>query len=471
MRYQRPAAPGFAVLAIVLAGCAAQPHVLDARRGTDADLAPSPDPEVLVGLAVSGGGSRAATFTASVLEELAKIKVAEGGRQRSFVEYVDTISSVSGGSLATAYYGINKPGRGVPALQGGGLSEPYMRFFREFRADMAKNYEESLLRSWYTDATRRAENLADTWNGDLFHNATFLDLYAREQKGDSPKIVLNGTSWDDGRRFVMTNLPMSEFSFEFTSEVIKDLGNRPAAADDLRELKKHAQDDFFRFRPITFEEINADPRKLPVSVAVAASSSVPLIIGPVMFQVQGSDRKHHIGDGGLFDNQGIESVAQIFFKKLGEPARGAARKGLIVVIDASYPFKVDDEDLRKAKSAFELLKMDPSRVSDIMEQRARAYQLLLWAHLRGTQAVVPNRETLRIVYLRHTDVTETILDYFPKECASFVDGAPTLEKIRTLLNRIPTRFEIKECHALLLGAAARNLVEANGAALGGFLGK
>jgi hypothetical protein len=85
--------------------------------------------------------------------------------------------------------------------------------------------------------------------------------------------------------------------------------------------------------------------------------------------------------------------------------------------------------------------------------------------------VVPGRETLRIVYLRHTDVTDKILDYFPRECASLVDGAPTLEKIRTLLNRIPTRFEIKECHALLLGAAARNLVEANGAAIGGFLGK
>src|SRR5882672_6489874 len=118
MRYQRPAAPGFAVLAIVLAGCAAQPHVLDARRGTGADLAPSPDPEMLVGLAVSGGGSRAATFTASVLEELARqIKLSEGARQRSFVEYINYISSVSGGSLATAYYGLNKPERDVPVVR------------------------------------------------------------------------------------------------------------------------------------------------------------------------------------------------------------------------------------------------------------------------------------------------------------------------------------------------------------------
>jgi predicted acylesterase/phospholipase RssA len=465
MRYERgTGVSGVAVLVILLAGCGAQPYALDARQSADVVFAPSRDPEMLVGLAVSGGGSRAATFTASVLEELARqIKLSDSARNRSFVEYINYISSVSGGSLATAYYGLNKPERNLPVLQGDGLSEPYAQFFRTFRADMEKSYEGSLFAAPFADATKHAVDLSESWDKSLFHDATFSDLYKREQRGDSPKLILNGTSWDSGRRFVFTTLPESEFSFDFTNEVLKDLNNRGGAAEDMSELRKQAQTDFNRFRPITFEEIKADQRNIHVSVAVAGSSSVPAIIGPVMFRVQGSGKKYHIGDGGLFDNQGIESIAQIFFKKLSEPATDGRtrRKALIVVIDASYPFMANDEELSKANSALDLLKIDPSRVSNIMEQRARSYQLLLWAHLRGTGAVVPNPQSLRIVYLRHTDVNEAIVRSFPKECGSLVEGAPTLDKVKVLLSRIPTRFEIKQCHASLLGAAAKNIVEAN----------
>lgn len=469
----RIAVLGSAILTIVLAGCAT-PYVLDNLEPGGAGLSPTEDPDTLVGLAVSGGGSRAATFTASVLEELARqIRINDGSRQRSFLEYVNYISSVSGGSLATAYYGLNKPNRDVPVLQGDSLSERYNEFFKTFRSDMKENYELSFLGSLLADATRRAEDLSDTWDASLFHHATFLDLYRREQKGDSPKLILNGTSWDDGRRFVLTTLPGSEFSFEFTSELLNDLSTRAGAADDVRELRKRAQDDFFRFRPITFEEIKADPRKLKVSLAVAGSSSVPLVIGPVIFQVQGSDKRYHIGDGGLFDNQGIESLGQIFFKKLKQRASDARskKKGLIVVIDASYPFGASDEELNKAKSAAELLKLDPSRVSDIMEQRARSYQLFLWAQLRGAGAIVPNRDSLRMIYLRHTDVDEAIVGSLPDGCRPLIEGEPTLEKIKVLLSRIPTRFEIDtDCHAPLLAAAAKNIVAANRASILGFLG-
>ncbi len=216
--------------------------------------------------------------------------------------------------------------------------------------------------------------------------------------------------------------------------------------------------------------MRADPGRLKVSVAAAASSSVPLVVGPVIFQVQGSEKKYHIGDGGLFDNQGIESLGQLFFKKLGYAARNSSKKqGLIVVIDASYPFNANDEELNKASTALDLLKLDPSRVSDIMEQRARSYQLLLWAHLRGSGSVVPNYELLRIVYLRHTDVNEGILQSFPPGCRDLIRGEPDLAQVRDLLTRIPTRFEIDtKCHAPLLYVAAKNVVDANRSSIKGF---
>ena len=152
------AAPSL-LLTIALAGCGAQPYVLDSRQAIDADLVPAEDSENLVGLAVSGGGSRAATFTASVLEELAKqIQVGGGGRQPSFLDRINYISSVSGGSLATAYYGLNKPARDVPVLQGASLSERYKEFFRKFRGDMEQNYERSFLGSLRAGSRPRAES-------------------------------------------------------------------------------------------------------------------------------------------------------------------------------------------------------------------------------------------------------------------------------------------------------------------------
>src|SRR5712692_1995823 len=50
-----------------------------------------------VGIAMSGGGSRAANFSAAVLQEL---------ERHGFLRYVSAISSVSGSSLTAAYYGL-----------------------------------------------------------------------------------------------------------------------------------------------------------------------------------------------------------------------------------------------------------------------------------------------------------------------------------------------------------------------------
>ena len=61
-------------------------------------VTPAPDADVLVGVAVSGGGSRAALFAAAGLEALAKLQV--GPEHRSLLDHVGYISNVSGGSLA-----------------------------------------------------------------------------------------------------------------------------------------------------------------------------------------------------------------------------------------------------------------------------------------------------------------------------------------------------------------------------------
>jgi hypothetical protein len=63
--------------------------------------------ETLIGVAISGRGSRAALFGAAGLEALAKLQVGSPGH--SLLEDLSMISSVSGGSMATSYVAAAKP--------------------------------------------------------------------------------------------------------------------------------------------------------------------------------------------------------------------------------------------------------------------------------------------------------------------------------------------------------------------------
>ena len=86
-------------------------------------------PELLVMVAFSGGGTRAAAFAYGVLEELAKTRVSVDGRSVSLLHEIDEISSVSGGSFTAAYFG----------LHGDGIFEDFEdRFLR-------KNVQEALI--------------------------------------------------------------------------------------------------------------------------------------------------------------------------------------------------------------------------------------------------------------------------------------------------------------------------------------
>ncbi|MGD8285993.1 MAG: patatin-like phospholipase family protein [Desulfobacterales bacterium] len=62
--------------------------------------------ELLLILTFSGGGTRAAALSYGVLQALADTQVVVGGKQLRLLDEVDVISSVSGGSFTSAYYGL-----------------------------------------------------------------------------------------------------------------------------------------------------------------------------------------------------------------------------------------------------------------------------------------------------------------------------------------------------------------------------
>lgn len=450
-------------LALGLTGCFAKVQQLPAHADKATPVfAPLPDQELLVGLAVSGGGSRAATFAAGAIEALAGIRVKDGGRERSVIEKITHISSVSGGSLATAYYAVKKPGKSEAVLAGEGLSPSYRQFFASFQRDMQKNFQlraigRQLLKFRVANPTKFAHSFAEVWDAEFFDGITLNGLYERERQGDAPRIIFNGTIYNTGRRLALTTLPPSDFAYDFTAElraklVAKGLQFTPEGRASYDRSLLRAKNQFL---PQTFEDLAIDHRQLPVSLAVVTSASFPPVVGPVTYQSADAERYSHVGDGGLFDNLGTESLTTLFLNKLN-PQHSGARKGLIIVIDASYPFDEGSADLDKKDKGFEVFADDPSRIVGIMEERANAYQAMLWHSLRAEGALLPDYDHLKLIILRHTEADWTQDDPIPSGCAQNL----TIEEIKRTMRQIPTLFKIEEpCHGALLLAAARKVVE------------
>jgi len=454
-------------LPVVLAGCFAKIQQLPAQpENAEALFAPLPAQDFMVGLAVSGGGSRAATFAAGALEALAEIPVRQGSATRSVLETVSYMSSVSGGSVATAYYVTKKPPKSEPVLGEQGLSPRYRDFFSAYKTAMQSNFQRSAVLRQLAffralNPTKLAYSLSEVWDDQFLGDMTFAQMYEREQRGDIPRVILNGTVYNTGRRFAFTTLPASDFDYDFIELLTKELKKPdrpvPLTPEGIAIIQKGLDKASRQFLPLTFERIGADYRNLRLSLAVATSASFPPVVGPVTYQVGGGSTYMHIGDGGLFDNLGTESLTTLFLNKIPQ---GSSKSGLIIVIDTSFPFDAGGPELDKSEKGFEVFRDDPSRIVGIMEERANTYQTLLWHSLRTEGVVLPDFAHLRIEVLKHVDAEWTGYQDLPEVCRNEFPSDVTPTQIKQAVSQIPTLFKIKTaCHGALLQKAARKVVE------------
>ena len=176
--------------------------------------------ELLLILSFSGGGTRAAALSYGILQTLADTGITVDGKQRRLLDEVDLISSVSGGSLTSAYYG----------LFGDRIFEDFETKFlsRNVEGELAwrlispKNWSK-LASSYYA----RSDLVADYFDDILFEGKTFSDFKIPWL----PLIAINATDLALGTQFTF-------------------LGNQ-------------------------FAPICADLSSYPVSRAVTASAAVP----------------------------------------------------------------------------------------------------------------------------------------------------------------------------------------------------
>jgi predicted acylesterase/phospholipase RssA len=252
------------------------------------DVNPDVHPDgCFVGLALSGGGSRSANFSAACMFQLQRLGI---------LEHVDYISSVSGGSLTAAYYCLYPDGPG-----GWNPGHVQRKLTHSFATDLIwRTFNPFTMPAlWFTNWDR-SDILADIFTQTLFSRGgrtlTFGDLRA-----DRPRLLINATDLQSGRRFVFCNE--------------------------------------------SFDEINSDLSKYPISHAVAASAAVPVVMHHVTLRDFSTTFKQyrHLIDGGVVDNLGVQSLVETYTAQV-KAAADAGRPdpyplgAVLIVVDARTEF-------------------------------------------------------------------------------------------------------------------------------------
>ncbi|MFA6242991.1 MAG: patatin-like phospholipase family protein, partial [Candidatus Hydrogenedentales bacterium] len=223
-------------VALAIAGCASIPPQNDPLTKAVGDsgyrLSNTPpgknnSDSMFVVLAFSGGGTRAAAFSYGVLEKLRDTEIVWEGEPHRLLDEVDVITSVSGGSLPAAYYG----------LFGDRIFEDFLDkvLCRNIGGDFMKQVFAPLnMVKLFSPRFGRTDILAKMFTSDIFEGKTFADLIAKNER---PFLVINSTNIALGSRF------------EFTQQ--------------------------------QFDLLNSDLASYPIGFAVAASSAYPGYLTPV----------------------------------------------------------------------------------------------------------------------------------------------------------------------------------------------
>jgi NTE family protein len=276
--------------------------------------------DILFAIAFSGGGTRAAAFAYGVLEELHDTKL-PGTGSRSLLNEVDVISSVSGGSVTAAAYGLY--GERVFDV----LEPAFLK--RNVQGALALKTLNPL--NWpklWSSTYGRSELAADYYDRKLFHGATFADL----QTNSAPFLVINGTDISTGTRFDFT-----QHSFDL---ICSDVSSYPLASAVAASSAVPGA-----LTPITLKNFAGSCGcNLPdwVNTALQKDAGRMTRRAWVLASYQDSTNRAyiHLVDGGVSDNIGLQPMIDYLQSVPLSPERQAdlagsgARKIILIVVNA-----------------------------------------------------------------------------------------------------------------------------------------
>jgi predicted acylesterase/phospholipase RssA len=352
--------------------------------------------ERFVALAISGGGSRAAVFSAAVMFEL---------QRYGLLDHVDLVSCVSGGCLTAAYYALSCDDPQDPACPP--------------TTNGARRY------AWQEPAVYPLleRDLLWRWIGNWFWPTNILKFwFTHYDRTDIMAQTLSNNLYD---RSILDN---NQFRFRDLNPARPNLAINATNVTAGQGRTLH-----FAFTPEQFRGIHSDLDRLPIANAVMASASYPGAFNYVTLRDFRENRYIHLLDGGAYDNLGLNAIKTA----MESPSGLAARQRLVIIID-SYPSPGN----RLAKKAEPRGWMDYVVDSNFFV----AYDTLLTS-LRSTE--------LQYARALLTSAQGTLLHVSWEG----LDQDPQHARLARHLNRIPTSFNISSRNAEELRLAAVILVQ------------
>jgi len=422
-------AVGFGLL--LVSGCASYGVIDNAELTTESTSQPysiralagkGGSGDIALTLAFSGGGTRAAALAYGVLEELRDTTVMIDGQPHRLLDEIDNITSVSGGSFTSAYYGLYGE-----------------RIFEDFKDDfLVRNIERELLHGlfnplrWFS-SKGRTEMAVELYEEHVFHDATFADM----QRAGGPLIVINASDLGYGVRF--------SFVQEYFDLLCSDLSSFPVA----RAVAASSAVPLL-FNPVVVKDYHdCKPDWLVNSAERAANNPAlaPIIQGLETYGDKSGREYAHLVDGGITDNLGLRAIydvmvlsggAKMFFEQAG---RKPPRYSVIISVDAS----TDPEPL-----------MDKSNRQPSMGETIGSMSSVQLHRYNDATILLAERSLTKWVQAVST-ADRPVTAYFPK--LGFTDFEQPEQ--RHFFNAIPTSFALSEEQVDRLIEAGHELLRNN----------
>jgi predicted acylesterase/phospholipase RssA len=395
-------------------------HIAATQADLEACVALPEPQDHFVGVALSGGGSRAAVFAAAGLAEL---------DARGVLEDVTHVSSVSGGGLPAAYLATHRKEVCPQPQDGSQQANCLTADFAALRPQLTRDYSNGMLwrQAWrphrWFHPSERVFSLEEVFHQHITGGKTLAELPAH------PVFLFNTVSYDTGSTFVMSNVPRV------------DRQDAPQVLLDPR------------LRTSSFSAPGC-PRLLPedtsLALAVASSAAFPPVYGPVTLSETRSSSNSdtefiHLGDGGLSENTGVDALLEAGLDAHARNPR--IQKLTLISFDAGL--KIDEFHSRATHDLRLWSSKELSRLVDVPNLRGDRYRDVLRDQLIERSPVKIELETF--VYLGaqikwHEACPESTRNQF--------------DTMRAYLASISTGFSITECDTEMMRRAAEQLVEA-----------
>ena len=329
VRHLRTIAPATA-LAVWLGGCASlgiadpdnQPITGNAQEAfASSRTDPIRGDDVLVGLAFSGGGTRAAAFAHGVLSEIDQTTVRTRTGTHSLLDNVGFVSGVSGGAVTAAYYGLKKRAA---------LADFREKFLiRNAEAGLNTSIDPLSLVKALGGGVNDVKIFSRWLNENVFDGATFADF----RKTPGPRVWINASDIYNRTPFIYGEATFIALCSNLATYPIADAVAASAAVPIVftPQVIKTYTGGCTDKPPEWLEKAHNNPNTAPILKAFADA---------LYSYHDGKTKYVKLLDGGLVDNFGLSgfTISRLSARTPHEPLSPVQavrlRRSIVILVDS-----------------------------------------------------------------------------------------------------------------------------------------